>query len=217
MAKLRVLLADDHALLREGLKAVVGGQPDMEVVGEAADGEAACRLGAKLTPDVAVMDLGLPKLNGVKATAQLLKKHPQTKVLVLTVHDDRAYLEEAIKAGALGYLLKRSAAHELIQAIRTVASGGSYLDPSLTREVFGRVSSGLPQPADYVDGTLTDREGEVVRLIAHGHSNQEIAGQLTISVKTVETHKAHALGKLRLHGRADLVRYAAHRGWLDDL
>ena len=217
MAKLRVLLADDHALVREGLKAVIGTQPDMEIVGEAEDGETACRLGAKLQPDVVVMDLGLPKLNGVKATARLLEKQPNAKVLVLTVHEDRGYLHGAIKAGASGYILKHSAADELVHAIRTVVGGGSYLDPALTREVFGVVARGPRQQLDYPDRDLTDRETEVVRFVAQGYSNKEIAAKLAISVKTVETHKAHSLEKLRLHGRADLVRYAAHRGWLDNL
>lgn len=217
MEKLSILLADDHPCLREGLKSVLCAQSDMEIVGEASDGEAVCALGFKTKPDVVVMDLGMPKLNGAKATAQLLSKHPNTKVLILTVHEDRGYLQEAIKAGASGYLLKRSAAEELVHAIRTITAGGSYLDASLTREAFDIVVHGTRQPIESLDKDLTSREAEVVRLIAHGYGNKEIGEKLGISVKTVETHKAHSMEKLKLHRRSDLVQYAAHRGWLDDL
>ena len=217
MTKLRVLLADDHALVREGLKSVVSAEPDMEVVGEAADGETACRLGVQLKPDIVVMDLGLPKLSGVKATAWLLGTRPTAKVLALSAHDDRGYLQEAIKAGAAGYILKRSAASELIHAIRTVVAGGSYLDPALTREAFSGFARTSGRKGAELDGELTARETEVVRLVAHGYSNREVGAQLDIGIKTVETHRAHAMEKLRLTGRADLVRYAAHRGWLDNL
>jgi DNA-binding NarL/FixJ family response regulator len=217
MKKLRVLLADDHALVREGLKSVVSAEPDMEVVGEAADGETACHLGVQLKPDIVVMDLGLPKLSGVKATAWLLGTRPTAKVLALSAHDDRGYLQEAIKAGAAGYILKRSAASELIHAIRTVVAGGSYLDPALTREAFSGFARTSGRKGAELDGELTARETEVVRLVAHGYSNREVGAQLDIGIKTVETHRAHAMEKLRLTGRADLVRYAAHRGWLDNL
>jgi DNA-binding NarL/FixJ family response regulator len=217
MAELRIFIADDHAIVREGLKALVNAQPEMRVVGEASDGHAAYQCFVALRPDVAVMDLSMPDLSGAQATEQLKRCCPEVKVVALTVHEDESYLRGLIEAGAVGYILKRSAAEELIHAIRTVAAGGVYLDPSWA----GRLVSvyidcrSIAEPADL--GELTDRESEVVRLIAMGYSNKEIAARLAISVKTVETHKARSLEKLDLHSRADLVRYALQRGWLRDV
>jgi DNA-binding NarL/FixJ family response regulator len=214
MAELRVFLADDHAVVREGLKALVNAQPDMEVIGEAADGEAACAAVLELLPDVVVLDISMPGLSGARATELLKQASPQVKVLALTVHEDKGYLRQLLEAGAAGYVLKRAAAEELIRAIRTVAGGGIYLDPALAGKVVGGfvrkpAVKGVPDAID-----LSDREAEVVRLVAAGHSNKEIAGRLDLSVKTVETYKARSLEKLGLHSRADLVRYALQRGWL---
>jgi DNA-binding NarL/FixJ family response regulator len=216
MAELRVFLADDHAVVREGLKALVNAQPDMEVMGEAADGEAACAAVLQLLPDVVVLDVSMPGLSGAGAAARMRQECPQVKVLALTVHEDRGYLRQLLEAGAVGYVLKRAAAEELIRAIRTVAAGGVYLDPAMAGKVVGgfvRKPSGKDVT---VEGELSDRESTVVRLIAAGHSNKEIAGQLEISVKTVETYKTRSLEKLGLHSRADLVRYALQRGWLHE-
>jgi DNA-binding NarL/FixJ family response regulator len=216
MVKLRVLLADDHAVVREGLKALINAQADMEVSGEADDGSAACERAQALQPDVVVMDVSLPQMSGAQATERIRRECPRVKVLALSVHEDRAYLRQLLEAGASGYVLKRAAAEELIRAVRTVAGGGVYLDPSLAGKVVGgfvRKPAGRGTPAGE---ELSDREEEVVRLTAAGYSNKEIAGRLTLSVKTVETYKARSLEKLGLHSRADLVRYALDRGWLRD-
>jgi DNA-binding NarL/FixJ family response regulator len=212
MNKLRVLLADDHAIVREGLKALINSQPDLVVVGEAADGPTAVALTAELDPDVVVMDISMPGLTGAQATTQLRAARPDRKVLVLTVHEDKGYMRLLLEAGAAGYVLKRAAAAELIQAIRAVAAGQTYLDPVLA----GSVVDHLVRPAVAVGPSvdLSEREAEVMRLIALGYSNKEIAVQLKVSVKTVETYKTRSMEKLHIRSRVDIVRYAARRGWL---
>ena len=213
MTKLRVFLADDHAVVREGLKALVNAQPAMAVVGEAADGLTACAQVALLAPDVVVMDVSMPGLSGSQATARLRLECPAVRVLALTVHEDKGYLRQLLAAGAAGYVLKRAAPEELIQAIRAVAAGGVYLDPTMAGKVLGGF---VRQPA--ADGAagaeLSEREAEVAKQTAAGHSNKEIAARLELSVKTVETYRARAMDKLGLRGRADLVRYAVQQGWL---
>jgi DNA-binding NarL/FixJ family response regulator len=212
--KLRILLADDHNVVRSGLRVLIDSQADMEVVAEAADGEKACRLAVDVRPDVAVIDVSMPIVGGAAATQKIKQEVPEVKVLALTVHEDRGYLQQMLQAGASGYLLKRAAADELIHAIRAVARGGSYLDPSLT----GRVLSGLigrqGQPATASGDSLSEREEEVLRLIARGFTNREIAVQLDVSVKTVETHKARAMEKLGIHSRAGIVGHAIREGWM---
>jgi DNA-binding NarL/FixJ family response regulator len=215
MKKLRVFLADDHAVVREGLKALVNAQPEMEVVGEAADGRTATEQVQKLHPDVVVMDVSMPEMNGAQATERLKQTCPLVKVLALTVHEDKGYLHQLLEAGAVGYVLKRAAAEELIRAIRTVAAGGVYLDPTLAGKVVGGFVR-KPGKHSAAGESLSERETEVVRMLARGHSNKEIAAKLSLSVKTVETYKARSLEKLGLHSRADLVRYAMQRGWLQD-
>ena len=215
-AKLRIVLADDHAIVREGLRALIERQPDMEVVGEAGDGRAAIEIVERVKPDVVVMDLSMPELNGTKATRELIQRDPDLKVLALTVHEERSYLRELLDAGASGYLLKRVAAEELVHAIRRVAEGGVYLDGRLIPEVLDRFFRSPGRDSDTEGKALTPREEEVMRLIARGHSNKEIAGQLSVSVKTVETHKARAIDKLGLHNRAGIVRYAMQQGWMQE-
>jgi DNA-binding NarL/FixJ family response regulator len=215
MPELRVVLADDHAVVREGLKSLIDAEPGMAVVGEAADGLTACERVLELRPDVVVMDVSMPGVGGAQAAERIKRACPGVKVLALTVHEDKGYLRQLLTAGAAGYVLKRAAPAELIRAIRTVAAGGVYLDPSLA----GKVVRGFVRPTPGEDtaaggGELSDREVEVVRLTAAGHSNKEIASRLDLSVKTVETYKARALEKLGLGTRADLVRYALQRGWL---
>jgi DNA-binding NarL/FixJ family response regulator len=211
---LRIFLADDHAVVREGLKALINAQPGMAVCGEAADGRTACEQVEQLRPDVVVMDVSLPVLAGGPATERLARACPEVKVLALTVHEDKGYLRQLLEAGAAGYVLKRAAPAELIQAIRTVAGGDVYIDPTLARTVVrsfvGKASSKDALPG----GELSDREAEVVRLTAAGHSNKVIAARLGLSIKTVETYRSRALEKLGMHSRADLVRYAVQRGWL---
>jgi DNA-binding NarL/FixJ family response regulator len=216
MTKLRVFLVDDHAVVREGLKSLINAQPDMAVSGEAGDGQTACEQVPQQRPDVVVLDVSMPGLSGAQVAERLKQECPQVKVLALTVHEDKGYLRKVLEAGAAGYVLKRAAAEELIRAIRTVAGGGVYLDPALAGKVVGGFVRKPSGNAGHEEGLLSEREGEVVRLVAAGHSNKEIAGRLDLSVKTVETHKARSLEKLGLHSRADLVRYALQRGWLQN-
>jgi two-component system response regulator NreC len=217
MDKLRILLADDHAVVREGLKTLINAQPDMEVVGEASDGLGVWEQARDCRPDVVIMDISMPQLNGAAATAQIKQHDPDVKVLALSVHEDTGYLRQALEAGAAGYVLKRAAADTLIQAIRIVAEGGVYLDPLIAGKVasslVGRPIVGGEAPA----AELSEREADVIRLIAQGYSNKEIATQLGLSVKTVETYKARAMEKLKLDSRVAIVRYALQRGWLQEL
>ena len=212
---LRILLADDHTVVREGLVALLNAQPDFEVVGEAADGQTACDMARELRPDVVVMDISMPGLNGARATEVLTRDCPDTKVLALTVHEDKGYLRLFVQAGAAGYVLKRAASHDLIHAIRTVAAGGVYLDPALAGGVLERFVRKPAPKGSLKEQDLSEREAEVVRLIAKGFSNKEIAAQLDISTKTVETYKSRSMEKLDLSSRSDIVSYALRRGWME--
>lgn len=216
VAKLRIVLADDHIIVREGIRLLIDLQDDMEVVGEAGDGEAAIVKVTELVPDIIVMDISMPKLNGLKATKRLRRLSPQIKILTLTRHTDDGYLQQLIQAGANGYVLKQSAPAELINAIRVVGSGRSYLDPTLTEKVMGGYVRQSTALAGASKVTISDRESEVVRLIAWGYSNKEIGVRMEISVKTVEAHKANAMRKLGITSRIDIVRYAILQGWLED-
>lgn len=213
--KLRILLAEDHLIVREGIKLLVNAQPDMEVIGEAPDGEIAIRMAQDLAPDLVVMDISMPNLNGLRATKKLRAVSHSIKILTLTRHTDDGYLQQLISAGSNGYVLKQSAPTELVNAIRSVASGNAYIDPSLTRKVMGGYAN---RAALRGEGTseLTDRENEVLRLIAFGYSNKEIAGRIDLSVKTIEAHKSNAMRKLNITSRIDIVRYAILQNWLQD-
>lgn len=215
-AELRVYIADDHEIVREGLRALVGAQPGMRVVGEAGDGREAYRAIVELQPDVAVIDISMPAWSGAEVAARLARMCPGVRVVALTVHEDEGYLRGLLEAGASGFVLKRSATADLVHAIRTVASGGTYIDPNLADRLVNVYIDARPDPDHLERGELTGREVEIARLIALGHSNKEIAARLEISVKTVETHKARSLEKLGLHSRADLVQYALRHGWLRD-
>jgi len=217
MAKLRIFLADDHAVVRAGLKTLVDAQSDMVVVGEASDGQAALEQTRDCVADVVIMDISMPQLNGATATAQLLQQCPDIKVLALSVHEDTGYLRKLLEAGAAGYVLKRSAADTLIQAIRMVAAGGVYLDPAIAGKVVGSLLGKSVIVGDPAAAELSERETDVVRLIAQGYSNKEIATLLNLSVKTVETYKARAMEKIGLDSRVAIVRYALQRGWLQEL
>lgn len=210
--RLRVCVAEDHEIVREGLKALIEGQPDLCVVGTAGDGEGAIRMVRQLNPDVVVMDISMPGLNGIEATARLAKEKDAVPVVILSVHEDRSYVRRLVAAGVRAYVLKRSALFHLIQAIRTVSSGGLYVDPALASQVL--VDTRAPAALSVEGPRLTGREAEIVRLVARGLSNREIAGALDISVKTVETHKARVNEKMRFASRADLVRYALRAGLL---
>jgi len=214
MKKTRVLLVYDHAVLRDGLKLLINRQPDMEVVGEASDGDEAARKVRQLNPDVVVMDLSMPKTNGVEATEEIHRNHPNAKVLVLTVHEGDVYLQPALKAGASGYVVKRAAADEVVGAIQIVMKGGTYIHPSVAdRVVKGFVS---PQLAGSEPPTLSGRELQVLTLLARGYSNKQIAEQLILAVRTVETYKQRLMEKLGLASRAELVRYALQNGLLSE-
>ncbi len=214
--KLRILLAEDHETVREGIKMLVNNQPDMEVVGEAGDGELAIKEAARLHPDIIVMDISMPNMNGLKATKRLLRTDPDLKILTLTRHTDDGYLQQLLGAGVNGYVLKQSAPTELINAIRTVASGNAYIDASLTRKVMGGYMDRASSLRGENKGDLTDRENEVLRLISFGYSNKEIGVQLDLSIKTIEAHKANAMRKLGISSRIDIVRYAILQDWLQD-
>lgn len=216
MTPLRILIADDHATVRQGLKLLIDSQPDMGVVGEAADGHAVIEQATALKPDIVVMDISMPAMNGLVATRTLKRAQPDVAIVALTRHDDDTYLEELLRAGASGYVLKQSAPMEFLQAIRAVAAGGVYLDPSMTPRVADGLLAGTTEMSREAHGAISDRETEVLRLIAVGHSNKEVAAQLKVSVKTVEAHKANAMRKLGLAGRVDIVRYAILQGWLYD-
>ena len=217
MKKLRILLADDHVTVREGVKMIINAQADMEVVAEAADGRVAVAEAQAVRPDVVVMDVSMPRVNGLKATETLTQCCPEVKVLALTRHQDDGYLQQLLRAGAAGYVLKQSRPAELLQAIRAIGEGGSYLDPAVAGRVIGDYGR-RRQPVTTVAGagTLSSREEEVLRLIAWGYSNKEIATRLDLSVKTVETHKANAMHKLQMRSRIDIVRFALLQGWLED-
>ena len=211
---LRILLADDHVTMRHGLRLLIDGETDMKVIAEASDGHAAIENAIALKPDVIVMDISMPGMNGLVATRALKQYLPGVAIVTLTRHSDDAYVQELLRAGVSGYVLKQSAPTELLQAIRAAAAGGQYLDSTLTARITARVLG----RADKVKGpaaTLSERESEVLRLIASGYSNKEIARQLSLSVKTVEAHKANAMRKLGLGGRIDIVKYAVLQGWLD--
>lgn len=214
--KIRVLLADDHAIVREGVKRILTAEPDLEVVGEAEDGLQAVEQAKKLKPDVAVLDISMPGINGIEATKQIKAALPNTNTLALTMHSDDSYVFQLLKAGASGYVLKRAAATDLVQAIRAARRGEAFLYPSVAKAVVAdylkRLESG--EGRETYDG-LTDREKEILTLVAEGATNQEIAQKLYISVKTVQTHRAHIMEKLNLHDRTMLVRYAIRKGLIE--
>jgi DNA-binding NarL/FixJ family response regulator len=211
---LRVLLADDHVTVRQGLKLLIDSEPDMDVVGEAGDGSEAVQKARELDPDVVVMDISMPGMNGLAATRALKTIQPDARIVTLTRHADQAYLQELLRAGVSGYVLKRSAPTELLHAIRAAAAGGQYLDTTLTAQ-FTAGLAGKDGAVKMPATALTEREAAVLRLIASGYSNKEIAAQLSLSVKTVEAHKANSMRKLGLTGRIDIVKYAILQGWLD--
>jgi DNA-binding NarL/FixJ family response regulator len=218
MQKLKILLVDDHETVREGLKVILNAQSDMEVIAEAEDGEAAVAEAIARSPDVTVMDISMPRVNGLQATEALRKCSPQVKILVLTRHSGDGYLQQLLRAGADGYVLKQSRATELLHGIRAVARGGTFLDPAVAERVigsFGRRTQPATPPATAPD--ISPREEETLRLVAWGYSNKEIATRLKLSVKTIETHKTNAMHKLGLQNRIDVVKFALLRNWLRDL
>jgi DNA-binding NarL/FixJ family response regulator len=211
--RLRILLGDDHTLVRQGLRKILEERPEWEVVAEAGDGRDAVRQTLALHPDLAVLDIGMPLLNGIEATRQIVRRLPDVRVLILSMHSDEAYVTQALEAGAKGYLLKDSADADLIRGIADVGAGRSFFSPAVAKVMLDDYVRHLAEKA-VVDrfGTLSEREREVFQLVAEGHSNKEIADVLSISPATVETHRAHIFQKLDLHNTAEAVLYAVRRG-----
>jgi DNA-binding NarL/FixJ family response regulator len=214
MKELRVFLAEDHEMVREGLKSLVNSQPGMTVIGEANNGLAAVQAVLELQPDVVIMDVSMPKMNGSQAAARIKQANAGINVLALTRHTDTGFIQQLFRAGVSGYVLKQSATAELINAIRTVASGNKYLDPAITERVIKGYAAKPMTLDDKRLGNVSEREEEVLKMVAWGYSNKEIAAKLDISVKTVEAHKANSMKKLDLGSRIDVVRYALLQGWL---
>lgn len=212
MAKLRLLLGDDHTLMRQGVRKILEERPDWEIVAEAGDGRTAVRQTLALQPDVAVLDIGMPLLNGIEACAQIVRKLPNVQVLILSMHADEAYVTQAVRAGARGYLLKDSAGADLIGAIAAVAAGKSFFSPPVARVVLDDYARRLADKGMDRYDSLSEREREIFQLVAEGHSTKEIAEMLSVSPTTVETHRSHILQKLAIHNTAELVLYAVRRG-----
>jgi NarL family two-component system response regulator LiaR len=218
--EIRLVLADDHAVVRSGTRELLEQQPDLKIIGEASDGEEAIRLTGDLEPDVVVMDIRMPRISGVEATRQIKSTYPDVKVLVLTAHDDDEYVFALLQAGANGYLLKTAEIEELVRAIRTVASGKSALAPEVTGKVVAQFTSGkslpevLTEAQDNYDG-LTDRELDILKLVGQGLSNKQIGKQLFISDRTVQAHLSNIFSKLNVSSRTEAVMHAVRKGWID--
>lgn len=210
----RVLITDDHAIVRTGLRTLLAADPSMQLVGEAGGGHEAIQMVEQMRPDILLLDLSMPDLDGIEVTRLVKASHPELRVLVLTIHEEHGLLREAIRAGASGYILKRAAESELISAIQVLMRGDMYVDPAMVRELLTEAAAPSPKevaPAEQ----LTPREVEVLKFIVQGYTNRQIGQELTISVRTVEGHRANLSGKLGLHSRVDLVRYAREHGLID--
>lgn len=214
MSKIRVLLADDHTIVRQGLRALLDSQEDIEVVGEAEDGRQAFEKTKELIPDIVIIDITMPNLNGIEATRQIKKLNPEIKVLVLTVHDNEEYIHQILQAGASGYLLKESAVTDLVSAINAVKKGGIFLSPAISKVVVKDYIRHAEEGTGDFDSLniLTNREREVLQLIAEGRTNREVAHLLKLSVKTVDVHRSHIMEKLNIHDVTGLVKYSIRKG-----
>jgi DNA-binding NarL/FixJ family response regulator len=213
MTPIRVALVDDHPVVLAGIRALLQGVPEVELVGEANTGTTGLKAICECAPDIAVIDLSLPDISGMELARRISKRCPEVKIIALTVHEDRAYVHPVLEAGARGYLLKRSAADELLRAIRAVNQGAIYLDPAIAEKAPASVPA-HEETSGGDSGVLSPREEDVLRLVAQGFSNKQIAGELEVSVKSVETYKSRASEKKGLHSRADIVRYGIKQGWL---
>jgi DNA-binding NarL/FixJ family response regulator len=211
MKRIRILLADDHAVVRQGFRMILAAHPDMEIVGEAGNGREAVELAERLKPEVVVMDVSMPELNGIEATRRLAASMPHSRVLALSMHKDSVYVREILRAGARGYLLKDSVADDLVSAVRAVASGEGYLSPQVSNAVLDDYRRHATNPIDL----LTSREREVLQMLAEGKTNKEIAVVLNLSPYTVEAHRGRVMEKLNVHTIADLVRFAVRNGLVD--
>lgn len=215
MAPIRVLVVDDQQMIREGIALILKSHPDIEVVGEASDGREALDRVEETRPDVVLMDISMPHLNGIDATVLVKRRFPQVKVLTLTVHDAEGYILQLLRAGASGYIVKKAAGDELVEAIRSVYRGDYYLHPTVTRQVIQEYMRHMQEGTRYPEDVLTERERQIVQLAAEGYKNREIAEQLGISLKTVETHRANIMQKLNISDRVELVRYAIRSGIIE--
>jgi len=211
MKRTRILLVDDHAVVRQGFKMILDAQSDMEIVGEAGNGREAVELAAQLRPDIVVMDVAMPELNGIEATRRVIAAGPHIRVIALSMHKDSVYVREILRAGARGYLLKDSGADDLVKAIRAVAGGESYLSPAVSNAVLDDYRKHVTNPIDL----LTSREREVLQMLAEGKTNKEIAVVLNLSVYTVDAHRGRIMEKLNLHSINELVRFALRNGLID--
>jgi DNA-binding NarL/FixJ family response regulator len=211
MREIRVLIADDHAILRDGIRSLLERQDDIQIVGEASNGREALDLVGRVQPDIVLMDIAMPEMNGLEATRQIKDRYPQVKVLILTQHDDREYIEPVLKAGAAGYVLKRSGGREVVTAIYQVYEHGAFLEPSIARQVISGYTRSEPAAKEPLPA-LTERETEILRLTVLGKSNKEIAALLKISPKTVSVHRSNLMGKLDVRSDIELLRYAAQIG-----
>jgi DNA-binding NarL/FixJ family response regulator len=215
---IRIVVADDHAIVRDGLRALIETQPDLAVIGEAANGQEAWQRACDLGPDVLLLDVSMPGVGGADAAVRIARDCPAVHVIALTMHEERGYVTRLLRSGVAGYVLKRTASAELVRAIRAVAAGGVYIDPSLAGALLGQASRSPRTSGPQARAmALTARESEVLKLVSRGHSNKEIAGVLELSVKTVETHKSNAMAKLGLTSRAALVHFAMGEGWFADV
>ena len=217
MQKIRVLLADDHTVVRQGLRALLAAEEDFEIVGEAENGRQAIQLVKKLLPDVAVIDIAMPVLNGLEATRQITRSVPATKVLILSSYSDDEYVQQLTEAGAAGYLVKQTAANELIKAIREAQRGNAYFSPAIAKRLRDQCREAFVtgQPGQKRSDYLTTREAEVLQLIAEGRANKQIAAELCISIKTVEKHRQQVMNKLNIHDVAGLTRHAIAKGIIE--
>jgi DNA-binding NarL/FixJ family response regulator len=212
--RLRVLLVDDHPIVLAGMKALINSDSELDVVGEAKDGRSAIGLACELLPDIAILDISLPSMSGIDLAKQLRLKCPTCKLIALTVHEDRGYLRRLLELGVAGYVVKRSATDELTRAIHIVSGGGVYLDPAIAGKVVSPHFQDALPPVSRENAELSDREVEVLKLTAAGHSNKAVAAALDVGIKSVETYKSRAMEKLGFQSRVELVRYAAAKGWL---
>ena len=217
LPKIRVLVADDHKLVRDGLMVLINRQSDMEVVSEAGDGQEAVSKALELNPDLVLMDLSMPQMNGLCAIEELYLRRPAIKVLVLTTHEDPGYMRQVCAAKAAGYVLKRSASEEVIRAIRAVAAGELHFDATLAAKALTAQAGSASGKGAASGAELSERETEVLRGVAWGYSNKEIADQLGLSIKTVETYRVRVGEKLGLHSRTQIVQYALRQGWLNEV
>ena len=210
--KIKILLVDDHQILRDGIRSILRGHQDIEVVGEASDGRTAIKLVDELKPDVVIMDISMPDVNGIDATKRIKEKHPDVKIIALSMHHDRQFLLEIFRAGASGYLIKDSAFDELEHAIRFIIDGKRYINPQIASLLIDSIIKQTPTPSHHGLSLLTEREKQVLQLIADGKSTKEIAAELKVSTKTVESHRRQVMGKLNIKSVAELTKFAIREG-----